>query len=175
VSPLRRAVAASVATLALVAGAARGARAQNAVLTISGGPVTFPTPTGADYAAGYIYNTGYPASGVSYLLDVAKGAGNSTVTTTISVRAATATLGGPAGTVKPIGDLQWARADLLNWTSLTATNVFVESRQMQKNKLNDTWTNTLVWRMKLAWTSDPPGTYTTGATGIVVTLSFTAP
>jgi hypothetical protein len=29
--------------------------------------------------------------------------------------------------------------------------------------------------MKLSWTADPAGTYTTGATGIVVTVSLTAP
>jgi hypothetical protein len=171
----RRLSSALAAALALGAVAARGARAQNAVLTLTGGPVAFAAPTGTDFAAGYIYNTGYPGTGVTYTLDVTKGGGPSTVTTTISVRAATATLGGPAGTVKPIGDLEWARADLLNWTPLTTTNVFVESRQMVKNKLNDTWANTIVWRMKLNWAADPPGTYTTGATGIVVTLSLTSP
>lgn len=171
----RRFSSALVAALALVAVAASGARAQNAVLTLTGGAVAFATPTGTDFAAGYIYNTGYPSTGVTYTLDITKGGGVGTVTTTVSVRAATATLGGPAGTVKPIGDLEWARADLLNWTSLTTTNTVVESRQMVKNKLNDTWGNALVWRMKLGWTADPPGTYTTGATGIVVTVSLTAP
>jgi hypothetical protein len=29
--------------------------------------------------------------------------------------------------------------------------------------------------MKVGWLDDPPGTYTTGPTGIVVTLSLTAP
>ena len=171
----RRRIPLLAAALALVAAAARVAPAQNAVLTISGGPVAFATPTGTDFAAGYIYNTGYPATGVAFVLDITKGGGVGTVTTTISVRAATASLGGPAGTVKPIGDLEWARADLLNWTPLTTTNAFVESRQMVKNKTNDTWTNTLLWRMKLSWTADPAGTYTTGATGIVVTVSLTAP
>ena len=164
-----------IATLALVASVARSACAQNAVLTVSGGPIAFAAPTGADYAAGWIYNPGYPGSGMTYLLDITRGAANTTVTTTISVRAATATLGGPAGVAKPIGDLQWARADQMAWTSLTTTNVVVEARQMQKNKLNDTWANTLLWRMRLAWLADPPGTYTTGPTGIVVTLSLTAP
>lgn len=164
-----------IATLALVASVARSACAQTAVLTLSGGPVAFAAPTGTDYAAGWIYNTGYPGSGVTYTLDITRGAANTTVTTTISVRAATATLGGPAGVSKPIGDLQWARADQLAWTSLTTTNVVVESRQMQKNKLNDAWANTLLWRMRLNWLADPPGTYTTGPTGIVVTLSMTAP
>lgn len=164
-----------IATLALVASVAHSACAQTAVLTLSGGPVAFAAPTGTDYAAGWIYNAGYPGSGVTYTLDITRGAANTTVTTTISVRAATATLGGPAGVAKPVGDLQWARADQLAWTSLTTTNVVVESRQMQKNKLNDTWANTLVWRMRLGWLSDPPGTYTTGPTGIVVTLSLTAP
>ena len=71
--------------------------------------------------------------------------------------------------------LQWARADQMAWTSLTTANVAVEARQMQKNKLNDAWANTLLWRMRVGWRGDPPGTYTTGPTGIVVTLSLTAP
>ena len=170
-----RLTATMLATLALVASVARSARAQTAVLTVSGGAVAFAAPTGADYAAGWIYNTGYPGSGTTYMLDITRGAASATVTTTISVRAAVATLGGPAGVAKPIGDLQWARADQLSWTSLTTTNVVVEARQMQKNKLNDTWANTLLWRMRLDWVADPPGTYTTGPTGIVVTLSMTAP
>ena len=164
-----------LATLAVMAGAAPPASAQTAVLTLSGGPVSFAAPTGNDYAAGWIYNPGYPGSGVTYTLDITKGAANTTVTTTVSVRAATATLGGPAGYTKPIGDLQWARADQMAWTSLTTANVVVESRQMQKNKLNDAWANTLLWRMRVGWLNDPPGTYTTGPTGIVVTLSLTAP
>jgi len=164
-----------VAALAMLAGIARPALAQTAVLTLSGGPVSFAAPTGTDYAAGWIYNPGYPGSGVTYTLDITKGAANTTVTTTISVRAATATLGGPAGYTKPVGDLQWARADQLAWTALTTANVVVESRQMQKKKLNDAWANTLVWRMRVGWVTDPPGTYTTGPTGIVVTLSMTAP
>lgn len=170
-----RAAACVIATLAMMAGVAHSASAQTAVLTLSGGPVSFAAPTGADYAAGWIYNPGYPGSGVTYTLDITKGAANTTVTTTISVRAATATLGGPAGYSKPISDLQWARADQMAWTPLTTANVAVESRQMQKNKLNDAWANTLLWRMKVGWLDDPPGTYTTGPTGIVVTLSLTAP
>ena len=164
-----------LATLAVMAGAAPPASAQTAVVTLSGGPVSFAAPTGNDYAAGWIYNPGYPGSGVTYTLDITKGAANTTVTTTVSVRAATATLGGPAGYTKPIGDLQWARADQMAWTSLTTANVVVEARQMQKNKLNDAWANTLLWRMRVGWLNDPPGTYTTGPTGIVVTLSMTAP
>ena len=165
----------SALPLALTMGVARSAEAQTAVLTLSGGPVSFAPPTGADYAAGWIYNPGYPGTGVTYTLDITKGAANTTVTTTISVRAATSTLGGPAGIAKPIGDLQWARADQMAWTSLTTANVLVESRQMQKNKLNDAWANTLLWRVRLGWLADPPGTYATGPTGIVVTLSLTAP
>ena len=164
-----------LATLALVAGVARSLPGQTAVLTLSGAPVSFAAPTGTDFAAGWVYNPGSPGSGVTYTLDITKGAANTTVTTTISVRAATATLGGPAGVAKPIGDLQWARADQMAWTPLTTANVVVESRQMQKNKLNDAWANTLLWRMRVGWLTDPPGTYTTGPTGIVVTLSLTAP
>lgn len=170
-----RAGSALIVTLALMAGVARSASAQTAVLTLTGGPVSFAAPTGTDYAAGWIYNPGYPGTGLTYTLDITKGAANTTVTTTLSVRAATATLGGPAGYSKPIGDLQWARADQMAWTSLTTANVAVESRQMQKNKLNDAWGNTLLWRMRVGWLDDPPGTYTTGPTGIVVTLSLTAP
>jgi len=165
----------ALVTVAASAGVTRSVAAQTAVLTLSGGPVSFAAPTGSDYAAGWIYNPGYPGSGVTYTLDITKGAANTTVTTTISVRAATATLGGPAGVAKPIGDLQWARADQMVWTPLTTANMVVESRQMQKNKLNDTWANTLLWRVHVGWLTDPAGTYTTGPTGIVVTLSLTAP
>ena len=151
---------AALAALALPVVAGR-APAQIA-LTITGGPATFPAPTVTDYDAGYVAN---PA-GLAFQLGIAGAATNRT--TTVSIRASSATLGGG----KPVSDLEWRRADLGTWNQMSVSDAVIESRPVRKNTLNDPWGNTVFLRMRLTWANDAPATYTTD---LVVTLTVTTP
>lgn len=135
--------------------------AQTTTLTIANGTVTFPAPTAADYVNGFVN----AATGVTFTINATKGASR---TTTIAVRATSASLGNG----KLIGDLQWRRSDLANWNDITLTDAQVEQRVVVRNTLNDPWSNTIFFRMKLNWTSDAPGTY---SANYQVTLSQTVP
>jgi hypothetical protein len=135
--------------------------AQKTNLTLTGGSITFPAPTAADYIAGFVNST----SGVTFTVDAQNGASR---TTTISIRSTSANLGNG----KVIGDLQWRRSDLATWNSITLTDVAVEQRVVVRNGLNDPWTNTIFFRMVLNWTSDAPATY---AANYQITLSQTVP
>lgn len=134
--------------------------AQKTILTLTGGVVTFPAPTAADYDAGYI-----DSPGMTFTVNAQTGASR---TTTISIRSTSASLGG----AKPIGELQWRRADLAVWNPIALSDAQVEQRVQVRNGLNDPWNNTIFFRMLLNWTTDPPATY---AANYVITLSQTVP
>ena len=135
--------------------------AQKTNLTLTGGTITFPAPTAADYIAGFVNSTG----GVTFTVGAQNGTSR---TTTILIRATSANLGNG----KVIGDLQWRRSDLATWNNITITDAQVEQRIVVRNALNDPWSNTIFFRLKLAWTSDAPGTY---SANYQVTLSQTVP
>jgi hypothetical protein len=135
--------------------------AQKTNLTLSGGTITFPAPTAADYIAGFVNST----AGATVTVNAQTGASR---TTTISIRSTSANLGNG----KVIGDLQWRRSDLATWNDITLTDTQVEQRIVVRNGLNDPWSNTVFFRLKLAWTSDAPGTY---AANYQITLSQTVP
>jgi hypothetical protein len=162
--PDRRVVATLWPLAALVAGAAGPARAQVA-LTLSQTPNVFPAPAVADYDAGVVLNP----RGIVYTVNVTGGSAFTTRTTTVSIRASSASLGNG----KPVSDLKWRRSDQpTTWHAMTTADAVVESRQVRKNRLNDPWSNTVFLQMALSWASDPPATYTTG---LVFTLTVTTP
>jgi hypothetical protein len=132
---------------------------QKTTLTLANATVTFPAPTATDYVNGYVD----AATGVTFTLNATAGASR---TTTILVRATSASLGGG----KVLGDLQWRRSDLVTWNGVTTTDVQVEQRVMVKNGVNDPWGNTVFFRMLLDWTKDAPGTY---SANYVITLTQT--
>jgi hypothetical protein len=135
--------------------------AQKTILTLTGGTITFAAPTAADYIAGFL-NSG---TGVAFNVAAQTGASR---TTTISIRSISTTLGGG----KVIGDLQWRRSDLATWNNITLTDAQVEQRIQVRNGLNDPWNNTIFFRMKLAWATDAPATY---SGTYQITLSQTVP
>jgi hypothetical protein len=157
-----RGVSASVAmALAIIAGPLQ-AQNPKTDLTLGGSTVTFPAPTATDYVNGYVYST----TGVTYTINATNGA--TSHTTTISLRATSANLGGS----KPLTDLEWRRSDLAAWNPISSTNTQVEQKIVVQNLLNDPWNNTIFFRMKLSWTADPPATY---AANYQITLSQTVP
>jgi hypothetical protein len=135
--------------------------AQKTILTVTGGTITFPAPTAADYIAGFVNSS----TGATFTVNAQTGASR---TTTILVRSTSATLGNG----KLIGDLQWRRSDLAAWNDITLADAQVEQRIVVRNGLNDPWNNTIFFRIKLNWTTDPPATY---AANYQVTLSQTVP
>lgn len=137
------------------------ATAQFTSLTLTGNIITFPAPTAADYAAGWINS----ATGVTFTINAFTGASR---TTKVAIRATSASLGGG----KVIGDLQWRRSDLVAWNSITTTDVQVEQRVQVLNGANDPWSNTIFFRILLNWATDPPATYTANYT---ITFTQTIP
>src|SRR5437868_4398886 len=145
-------------TLALVASPLA---AQKTNLTVTGGTIAFPSPTAADYIAGFINSTG----GVAFTVNSQNGVQR---TTTISIRSTSTDLGNG----KVIGDLQWRRSDLATWNPITLTDAQVEQRVVINKALNDPWSNTIFFRLVLNWTSDGPATY---SANYQLTLSQTVP
>jgi hypothetical protein len=135
--------------------------AQKTNLTVTGGTLIFPAPTAVDYVAGFVNSSG----GVTFTVDAQNGGSR---TTTILLRSNSANLGGG----KVLSDLQWRRSDLATWNDVTVTDAQVEQRIVVRGALNDPWSNTIFFRMKLNWTSDPPGTY---AANYQITLAQTVP
>jgi len=153
-SRLRRAaIIAALVPLAL--GAIGGtARAQNTELTVTGAVLTFPAPTANDFLTGYLL---YPTP-VSFTVNAKTGPPRVDRIATVSVRATAATLGGG----KPSSDIEWSALPAGPWLPLSTLFAAVASRPMQKNRLNDPWSGTIYFRLRLDWSMDVPATYTTG-------------
>jgi len=156
-----RGVSTRVALAIALALVASPLAAQKTSLTVTGGTITFPSPTASDYIAGFVNSTG----GVTFTVNSQNGVQR---TTTITVRSTSADLGNG----KMIGDLQWRRSDLATWNSITLTDAQVEQRIVINKALNDPWSNTIFFRLVLNWTSDGPATY---SANYQLTLSQTVP
>jgi hypothetical protein len=137
------------------------AQSPKTILTLAGDPIIFPAPTVADYIAGYVYS----ASGVTFTVTGQTGTSR---TTTVSIRSTSTSLGNG----KVIADLEWRRADLATWNSITLTDAQVEQRILVRGVLNDPWSNTVFFRMVLNWATDAPATY---SANYQMTLSQTVP
>lgn len=163
--PLQRTLR-SVSTSAIIAlmlvAAPLSAQNPKTQLTLGGGAVTFSAPSATDYINGYVD----AASGVTYTINATNGSVSHT--TTILIRATSANLGNG----KALADLEWRRSDLAAWNTISATNTQVEQKIVVLNVLNDPWTNTIFFRMKLSWTTDAPATY---SANYQITLSQTVP
>ncbi|HEX2601847.1 MAG TPA: hypothetical protein VHL32_06995 [Gemmatimonadaceae bacterium] len=158
---LRKLRGASTSAAIALALCASPALAQRTNLNVSGGTVTFPSPTAADYVAGYVT----AVAGVTFTINSQNGL---TRTTTISIRSTSGSMGGG----KVIGDLEWRRSDLATWNTMTLSDAQVEQRLVVNKGLNDPWSNTIFFRLKLNWTTDAPGTYTAN---YEITLAQTVP
>ena len=156
-----RGVSTSVAMALVFVAVPLRAQATKTQLTLGGGVVPFPAPTATDYINGYVYST----TGVTYTVATQNGLPR---TTTILLRATSANL----GATKALADLEWRRSDLSTWNAITTTDVQVEQKSVIRGVLNDPWSNTIFFRMKLSWTADAPATY---AANYQVTLSQTVP
>ena len=157
-----RGVSTSAAIALMLIAAPLTAQNPKTALTLGGGTVTFPAPTATDYINGYVYSS----SGVTYTVSATNG--NLSHTTTVLIHATSADLGNG----KALADLEWRRSDLATWNTMPTTSTQVEQKIMIKGLLNDPWSNTIFFRMKLSWTADPPAIY---SASYQVTLSQTVP
>ena len=98
--------------------------AQKTILNASGGTITFPAPTAADYVAGFVDSP----TGVTFNVNAQTGASR---TTTVTIRSTSVTLGNG----KVIGDLQWRRSDLATWNDVTLIDAQVEQRIVIRNRV----------------------------------------
>ncbi|MEX2181958.1 MAG: hypothetical protein WD771_07945 [Gemmatimonadaceae bacterium] len=116
------------------------------VLTLSGFPLTVSTTTPADFDAGSV-----PLGTTGFTVDLTSNAGPGFATrvTTVNVQCG---LPCPAG----VTSLQWRRNDLSVWNTLTTSFALVESRTATFNGVNDPWSNSMLWRYLVGWTTNPP-------------------
>lgn len=140
-------------------------RAQRFDLTVTGLPLTFSSPMGADFVAGSIQ----AATTTTFTVDQSTGP-NDPRQTSVYIRC-----GSPCASAgaKAVAALQWRRADQGTWNSLTTTNTLIESRTVTRNSQNDPWSNSILWRFLLNWDTDLPGTMSTY--NVVFTVMVTAP
>jgi hypothetical protein len=161
----RRAVTIVASAVLWAAVGASIARAQQTTLTITGFPLAFASPTGADFVAGSIVG-----GTITYTVAAKTGTtGQRTATISMRCNAPCPQVAGP----KPLATLQWSRTDLGTWNTLTTTDVQVEQRALFRNGLNDPFSNSIDWRFLLDWLTDPPGAATSFR--ILFTLTVTVP
>jgi hypothetical protein len=132
--------------------------AQKTDLTVSGHVVSF-TPTGADFQNGF--STPAPTT---FTVDATTGA-PAQRTTTVSIRCAVPC---PASGTKALSSLKWSRAGLGVWNTLSTADTPVETRAVIRNGANDPWSNQILWRFDLDWTTDPGA----GPLGVVTTFNI---
>jgi hypothetical protein len=163
---LRRRLHRALLLAALFIAAPVGARAQTNVFAVTGFPLTFSAAGPTEFAAGLI---DHPTQ-ISFLVDAATGSGSATRIANVAIRCASPC---PSSGVKPAADLQWRRADLATWNSITTSNVTIEQRNMVRGALNDPWGNDVYWRILLSYATDLQGTTITY--NLIMTLTMTAP
>jgi hypothetical protein len=150
------------ALFALALVAPREVRAQQGTLTVINAPAALSAPAAADYNAGFVVGP----TAITFTVGLS-GGGNTPRTTIVSIRSTATTMGG----TKPIGDLQWRRADLGTWNSITTSDVVIQT--VTPFRRNDPpWSNAIFFRALLSWTTDPPGSY---LAPLVLTLTVTTP
>jgi hypothetical protein len=156
-----RAAPLTLAAMVLLLLGAQSARAQNTTFVVTGLPATFATPTGADFAALPAGSITYPTP-TTYTVTGNAWNRNQTRTETIRVMCVAPC---PASGPKAMATLQWRRSDLGVWNTITTAAATVEQVVLNAGNggapRNPTYSNSIVWRFLLNWTTDPPGAQTT--------------
>lgn len=119
-------------------------------MTVADFPLTNTGPTILDFDAGSV-SLGSTAYSVELLLNFF--GSFSPRVTAVAVRCNTPC---PASGTAPVARLQWRRADLATWNTLTTTFVNIETRTATFGGTNDPWSNAMFWRYQLSYTAVPP-------------------
>jgi hypothetical protein len=120
-------------------------------LTGVGGTITFHAPTAADYAAGSLEATTTMPFQIATSTE-----GTGPHKTSLHIRSSSSTLGNS----KPVGHLEWRRADHSEWHAFTTSDAEVESWEAQGHPAGHTFSNTIHFRILLHWTNAHPFMYT---------------
>lgn len=120
-------------------------------MTLSGLPLTVTSTSVADFEAGAVLLGSF-----NYTVDLTSNwpFSFSPRRITIELRCSQC----PASGTLAIGRLQWRRADVGGWTTISTTFAEVEERVATFGGTNDPWTNAIVLRYLLDWTATPPAT-----------------
>jgi hypothetical protein len=133
---------------------------QTTRLTLSGFSGALGSTGSSDHDQGYKES----AQAVSITVDVQAPQPNAARVATLYVRANASTMGGG----KPTSSVTWRRNDLSTWNTLTTSDVFIQSQQMQGSS---SWSNGIWFRVSLDWVDDPPAAYSVGITFSLVVTS----
>lgn len=140
--------------------------AQRTRLTIAGWPLTAASTSGADFEAGAVQ-----LGSTTILVDSrSNNPPLSPRTTGVYVRCLPAC---PRTGTLPLAGLQWRRDDQVSWTSLTTSDILIETRAITHNGLNDPWTRSMQWRYVLNWLTTPPSP--TAEFSVIFTLVVVPP
>jgi hypothetical protein len=129
-------------------------------LQMSTASTTLTPPTPTDFDAGFAATTGPTltvSSNAAWTLHIRSAATFWTATNTSP--------GAPARTTKPASDLKWSTTAGGTFTSLTTTNVNLDTGPLTASDVT-----TLFFRTSYAWTLDTPGNYS-----LAVVLTLTSP
>jgi hypothetical protein len=133
-------------------------------LDVTGFPLTVTSTSANDFDAGSV-----ALGSIGFQVDLTTnsgGGGFSPRGTSVAIRCAPAC---PASGSLASGGLQWRRADLAAWNTLTTTFQEIEYRVAAFNGANDPWSNSVFFRYLLTWTGNPP----TAATQFRIQLQLT--
>ncbi len=142
------------------------AAAQGTDFLLSAGSFAFPTPTVSNYTSWPSSATGPVTDSVAVAFTVDRAGQSSTRITTVLLRCS-----GVTG-VKICGDIEWRSNSNGTWRALTLIDSEVESRTVIPLTLNDPWSGTLWFRVRLDWNDPAPSVSTSS---IALTLSVYRP
>ncbi len=142
------------------------ARAQSTDFQLSAGSFAFPTPTAANYTTWPPSATGPVTDSVPVVFAVDRVQQSTERITTVLLRC-TGTTG-----VKVCGDIEWRSNSNASWKALTLVDAVVETRTLIPLALNDSWSGTLWFRVRLNWNDPAPSVSTSS---IALTLSVYRP
>jgi hypothetical protein len=152
-----------LACLLLLSGFRTGvAQAQTTDFVMSSAPITFPSPTLANFSS-------WPASAVGPVTDsvavpfTVTRTGAGTIRITDVLIRCTSVIGG-----KACDDIEWRYGPSGPWRALTMANVTVDSRFVIPGWINEPWSGVVWMRVRLSWTDPAPSVMTSG---IALTLS----
>jgi len=140
--------------------------AQSTDFMLSTAPITFPTPTLANFSSWPASATGPVTDSVALPFSVVR-AGNTTVRETSVLIRCTSVAGG-----KACSDIEWRNGPTGPWRALSQSDAVVEVRTVIPGQLNDPWSGTLWLRVRIGWNDPAPSVMTSG---IALTLSVFRP
>lgn len=138
------------------------AQAQTTDFVMSSAPITFPSPTLANFSSWPASAPGPVTDSVAVPFTVTRTGAGTIRITDVLIRC-TNVVGG-----KSCADIEWRYGPSGPWQSLTLANATVDSRFVIPFWFNEPWSGTVWLRVRLDWNDPAPSIMTSG---IALTLS----